>query len=314
MLLKELRYVLAIHNYGTMAKASQHLYISQPALSKYIQNLEDTLGVELFHRNNGRLTLTFAGEHYVSAAQRMLEIFEHLESELTDVQNAEKGRIRLGISTFRGPYLLPKVISKFHKQYPEIDLNVTEESAENLEQMLSHGELDIAILNIPLSNSNLEYIPILEEEILLAIPPEHTANEFAVAKDGYRYPWIDLKHFETDSFILLKPQFKTRQITNAILNTINFSPKSVIETGNINTAYRLAANGYGATFIPETYVHNSSSSVKAKVYSFGESKTKITLAAVYKKDAYMSKACQIFLDMIEEFYNIGGEKVFPENV
>ncbi|MEG1049401.1 MAG: LysR family transcriptional regulator, partial [Oscillospiraceae bacterium] len=53
MLLKELRYVLAIHTYGTMAKASQHLYISQPALSKYIQNLEDTLNVELFHRNNG---------------------------------------------------------------------------------------------------------------------------------------------------------------------------------------------------------------------------------------------------------------------
>ena len=99
MLLKELRYVLAIHTYGTMAKASQHLYISQPALSKYIQNLEDTLNVELFHRNNGRLTLTFAGEQYVSAATRMLEIFENLENELTDVQNAAKGRIRLGIST-----------------------------------------------------------------------------------------------------------------------------------------------------------------------------------------------------------------------
>ena len=156
MLLKELRYVLAIHTYGTMAKASQHLYISQPALSKYIQNLEDTLNVELFHRNNGRLTLTFAGEQYVSAATRMLEIFENLENELTDVQNAAKGRIRLGISTYRGPYLLPKVIAKFHREYPSIDLNVTEESAENLEQMLSRGELDIAILNLPLSLPNLE--------------------------------------------------------------------------------------------------------------------------------------------------------------
>ncbi|MEG0090396.1 MAG: LysR family transcriptional regulator substrate-binding protein, partial [Oscillospiraceae bacterium] len=95
---------------------------------------------------------------------------------------------------------------------------------------------------------------------------------------------------------------------------INFAPKSIIETGNINTAYRLAANGYGVSFIPETYVHNSSSSVKANVYSFGKPETRITLAAVYRKDAYLSKACQIFLDMIEEFYKYGGEKVFPENV
>lgn len=314
MLLKELRYVLAIHTYGTMAKASQHLYISQPALSKYIQNLEDTLNVELFHRNNGRLTLTFAGEQYVSAATKMLEIFEHLENELTDVQNAAKGRIRLGISTFRGPYLLPKVISKFHRQYPEVDLNVTEESAENLEQMLSRGELDIAILNIPLSLPNLEYIPILEEEILLAIPPDHPKADLAVEKEGCQYPWMDIKNFETDSYILLKPQFKSRQITNAILNTVNFSPKSVIETGNINTAYRLAANGYGVTFIPETYVNNSSSSVKAKVFSFGHPCTKITLAVVYKKDAYMSKSCQIFLDMIKEFYKPSGEKELPENI
>ena len=312
MLLKELRYVLAIHTYGTMAKASQHLYISQPALSKYIQNLEDTLNVELFHRNNGRLTLTFAGEKYVSAATKMLEIFEHLENELSDVQNAEKGRIRLGISTFRGPYLLPKVIANFHKQYPEIDLNVTEESAENLEQMLSRGELDIAILNTPLSQPNLESIPILEEEILLAIPPEHKNNQYSVIKEGFRYPWIDIKLFETDSYVLLKPQFKTRQITNAIINTINFSPKSIIETGNINTAYRLAANGYGVTFLPETYVHNSSSNIKAKVYSIGDIPTKITLAAVYKKDTYMSKACQILLDMIKEFYRYGCEVGFDD--
>lgn len=312
MLLKELRYVLAIHTYGTMAKASQHLYISQPALSKYIQNLEDTLNVELFHRNTGRLTLTFAGEQYVSAATKMLEIFEHLESELTDVQNAAKGRIRLGISTYRGPYLLPKVIAKFHRQYPDIDLNVTEESAENLEQMLSRGELDIAILNIPLSLPNLEYIPILEEEILLAIPPDHPMINMGEEKEGCRYPWIDIKHFETDSYILLKPHFKSRQITNAILNTINFAPKSVIETGNINTAYRLAANGYGVTFTPETYVHNSSSSVKAKVFSFGQPCTKITLAVVYKKDSYMSKACQILLDMIKEFYSYENKSYLPE--
>ncbi|MEG0018966.1 MAG: LysR family transcriptional regulator [Oscillospiraceae bacterium] len=314
MLLKELRYVLAIHTYGTMAKASQHLYISQPALSKYIQNLEDTLNVELFHRNNGRLSLTFAGEKYIFAATKMLEIFEHLECELTDVQNAAKGRIRLGISTFRGPYLLPKVISKFHNSYPQVDLSVSEESAENLEQMLSRGELDLAILNIPLTMPNLDYIPILDEEILLAIPPDHPKSDYGIINEGHRYPWIDLKHFENDSYILLKPSFKTRQITNAVLNTINFAPKSIIETGNINTAYRLAANGYGVSFIPETYVHNSSSSVKANVYSFGKPETRITLAAVYRKDAYLSKACQIFLDMIEEFYKYGGEKVFPENV
>ena len=313
MLLKELKYVLAIHTYGTMAKASQHLYISQPALSKYIQNLEDTLNVELFHRNNGRLSLTFAGEQYVSAATKMLEIFDHLENELSDVQNAAKGRIRLGISTYRGPYLLPKVIAKFHREYPEIDLNVTEESAENLEQMLSRGELDIAVLNLPLSLPNLEYTPILEEEILLAIPPDHPKANLAVKKEGCKYPWIDIKHFETDSYVLLKPHFKSRQITNAVLNTINFAPKSVIETGIINTGYRLAANGYGVTFIPETYVNNSSSSVKAKVFSFGQPCTKITLAVVYKKDTYMSKACQIFLDMIKDFY-VGTDKTLPENV
>ena len=308
MLLKELRYVLAIHNYGTMAKASQHLYISQPALSKYIQNLEDSLDIELFHRNNGRLSLTYSGERYISAATKMLEIFEHLENELHDVQNAKKGRIRLGISTFRGPYLLPKVISKFHIEYPDVDLNVCEDGADQLEQMIARGEIDIAIINLPLSSPNLDYTPLLNEEILLAIPPDHPKTDYGTINEGHRYPWIDLKYFANDSFILLKPGFKTRHITDSVLSTIAFNPKSVIETGNLNTAYRLAANGYGVTFVPETYVHNSSSSVKANVYSFGKPETRITLAAVYRRDAYMSKACQIFLEMIEEFYKYGGSR------
>ncbi|MEG2175104.1 MAG: LysR family transcriptional regulator, partial [Oscillospiraceae bacterium] len=269
MLLKELRYVLAITTYGSVAKAAEHLYLSQPALSKYIQNLENNLSTALFHRINGRLSLTYAGERYVSAATRMLDIFEQMESEVQDIEDAKRGRIRVGISTFRGPFLLPTVISAFHRDFPNIEIVIQEQDADALEHMLLHGELDLCVVNLPLTRPGLAYIPLLEEELLLTVPKDYPNIPRSITLPGKKYPWIDLASFAKGSFILLKKELKTRGIVNALLREAGFAPQSLIETSNIDTAFRLSAAGFGVSIVPETFALNSASLEKPLLFSIG---------------------------------------------
>lgn len=103
MLLKELNYILAIEKYGTITKAAEHLYISQPALSKYIKTLEETLDTNLLENTGRGIILTDAGKHYAKAARKMMEIYETMSRNLLNSDNMIHGTLRIGTSFTREP-------------------------------------------------------------------------------------------------------------------------------------------------------------------------------------------------------------------
>ena len=122
MVLHNYEYFVAIVEAGSLTKAAEHLYVSQPSLSQYLKRLEASLGVELFDRSTSPLRLTYTGERYYQYVLQMMKLDENVRREFQDIKNQTSGRPRLGVALWRGACLLPDVFPTFHQQYPDIHI------------------------------------------------------------------------------------------------------------------------------------------------------------------------------------------------
>lgn len=118
MELKEARYILAIAKHKSIGKAAESLFISQPSLSRYIKDLENRLGVQLFQRINNRLILTHAGEKYVETAKKITEMYTDLEKDLSGINEELSGRLRVGCAVLRMSYNMPSTSSPLSPNTP----------------------------------------------------------------------------------------------------------------------------------------------------------------------------------------------------
>ena len=112
MVLHNYEYFVAIVDEGSLTKAAEHLYVSQPSLSQYLKRLEANLGVELFDRSASPLRLTYTGERYYQYVLQMMKLDENIRREFQDIKNQTSGRLRLGVALWRGACLLPDVFPK----------------------------------------------------------------------------------------------------------------------------------------------------------------------------------------------------------
>ena len=146
---------------GHMTKASEELFISQPAISQAIKKLEEQLGGTLFIRSNKGMTLTKEGKMFYEYVKGALELINNAENEFTSFKELSKGEIRIGCSTTLTKLILLEAIKEFHSDYPNININITNDLTSNLINDLKMGKLDLVIFNesnIKETNVRLEKI------------------------------------------------------------------------------------------------------------------------------------------------------------
>jgi len=149
-----------LHFIGSISKAANFLYISQPAITKSIKKLEDELGITLFNRSPKGVTLTENGKVFYEFIKNGVENFMNGEHKLTSLKNLESGVIKIGASATVTKYFLLPFIEKYHTLYPNIDISITNHLTHNLVSLLKKGSLDLLIVNLPMaSDTNLKVIP-----------------------------------------------------------------------------------------------------------------------------------------------------------
>ena len=144
---KDLSYVVAIAEYQKITTAANALFISQPTLTKFLQNLEHDLGQKLFHRVGNKFLLTYAGQRYVAKAVEILKLKKELDDEMADIIKSNSGELKVGYPAVRGGYMLPCTLPLFKKLYPNVKINTTEAPSATLESMLVDGSVDLAFFN-----------------------------------------------------------------------------------------------------------------------------------------------------------------------
>lgn len=148
---------------GSISKAANFLYISQPAITKSIKKLEQELGITLFYRTPKGVTLTDGGKIFFEYIKNGVESFMNGEHKLTALNNLETGSLRIGASTTVTKYYLLPYIEKFHKSYPKINISITNHLTNTMISLLKKGSLDFLIVNLPMKLDNsLNVIPCAE--------------------------------------------------------------------------------------------------------------------------------------------------------
>jgi len=165
MNLKQAQYVKTIAECGSITAAAKKLFVSQPSLSQMLRQLEQDTGLPIFDRSTSPMRLTYAGEKYLYAAERILAANAELDSQLREIRQEHAGRLRLGISVTRAMQVMPLVMPVFQQQYPNVTLQLTESGSANLEELLRGGSIDLAFAALESTSPSLAY-ELLEKETI----------------------------------------------------------------------------------------------------------------------------------------------------
>ena len=249
------RYLIAIAEQQSFSKAAAASFVSQPYLSRLVQETEAELGTRLFIREKTRVCLTRAGERYIDYCRDLIQMEKNMRSDLREFAEQKRGRIRIGISSSNGSYILPFALPEFCASYPDIEVSVSDGlREETMVDNLRSAVLDIAFFSRPVCPEDLDWQLIRQEPILLVLPPEHPAG-IPEARGNYEEaPYFyrkDLEKLQHDPFIALHPEKGIGQIARDIFSRCGFAPRTVFTLNNVETAYRMAARGLGYTFIPQ---------------------------------------------------------------
>jgi len=290
---RQLQYVVQLANEKNFSRAAEKLHIAQPSLSQQIAKLEKELGIQLFQRNTSSVDLTYAGSIFAKRAQKILDMVAQLQNEMDDISQMRKGRLMIGSLPITGAHIWPKVLPIFRQRYPDIEIVLVEETTAVLEQLTANGQTDVSLLTLPLQDKTLDYIPLIEETIYLAVPQNHP---LACRTEG-----VSLSAFADQPFIMLKKGQGFRDTSVQICADAGFSPQIVFESSNIETVQSLVAAGMGVGFVPQM-VARAAWSEHAPVYlTITEPYTPYrTIVIAHKRDRYMTKAAMAFIRTMVE--------------
>ncbi len=284
---RQLQYAIQIAQERNFSRAAEKLHIAQPSLSQQLSKLEKELGVLLFKRSTNSVELTHAGDVFVKKAQQIVDMADQLRREMEDIADMRKGRLVVGSLPMTGAHVLPHVLPAFREAYPNIEIVLIEETTRQLEQLTASGGTDVSLLSLPLIEPSLAYLPVIEEGICLAVPPDHP---LALHPDKA----VAVGQLKDEPFVLLKKGQGFRLIAHDLCAAAGFDPRVVFESANIDTVQALVAAGMGVAFLPKM-VTRSDWQGRAPVYLRLEGNPTRTLVIAYRKGRYLSNAAEAFI-------------------
>lgn len=240
--LRQLEYVVAVHQHGSFVLAAELLNVSQPSLSNQVAAVEAELGVRLFHRGRGTTTATAKGLEFVRRARRILSEVESLRGVMiSDLPFA--GRLRLGVLPSIGPYLLPQVVQSLHRDQPDLRVIVREENTLSLDEGIRNGRFD-AIISTPEDHSNTWQRPLFTEPLWVAVSRDHplAALSQVAARDlsGQRLLTLDTGH-------------RLARIVYALAGQSGGIVSDDYEGTSLDSILLMAATGAGVGVIPDLF-------------------------------------------------------------
>ena len=300
-------YFLTIVEEGTLTRAAQRLYVSQSSLSQYLKRLENSLGIELYEHGTSPMKLTYAGKRYYEHILRITKEEENLKREIQDIQSDLSGSIRLGVALWRGANLLPKVFPPFHSKYPQIHLELEEGPSEQMVQALLNDRIDFAVMNLPhtLDYSRFECLTICEERFLVAMPENNPLVREALQnpKMYHGNPVIPFDILEKIPWIASKQGMNSTVEVSHLLGKNQIYPEILLRTANMTTAINLVAEGMGYCFVPERGASVCMRPGKIHYFEVDSPGHVWTLAVVYRRDVYLPRIAQLFIDELMQAYN-----------
>jgi LysR family hydrogen peroxide-inducible transcriptional activator len=289
MELDQLRYVVAIADTGNFTRAAERSHISQPSLSQQVLNLESEVGHKLFHRLGRKAVLTEAGATFLERARKILFEVDNAAKELSDHPSLDR-RITVGAVPTIMPYLLAPVIAKCHEQHPNLQIYAREDFRHDLVRGVVEGDLDLAVVTLPVKDHRLSIEPLLTEQLLLVVGKSHP---FASR------PEIRLKDLAEETFVSMGDSSTLAAQIRGFFGDHNFAPTIGYRCAQVTTLKLFVAMGLGISILPEVARRPDDRNSLTYLRLAGAAPTR-ELAVIRHLQRYQSRGAEQFLALLRE--------------
>ncbi|EOS24192.1 hypothetical protein C806_02234 [Lachnospiraceae bacterium 3-1] len=293
--LSSYRIFYAVANTGNISKAAKELYISQPAISKSIQKLEENIGVKLFDRSSRGVTLTSEGELLYAHVKSAFETLTSGEEKLRRSIALGIGNLTIGVSSTLCKYILLPYLRDFIKKYPHINISIACHSTHQTLKLLEDGKLDIGLIGKPELFKNIDFYPLREIEDIFVASKDYLRN---LKIRGVEKQYI----LQNSTLLLLDKENMTRQYIDNYFQNSQTIIQDIIEVSNMDLLIEMSKIGLGIGCAIRDFVQN-----ELKIGSLVEIPLNLPIPKrfvgfAYKKDAKISKSLKHFIDFYEEYH------------
>jgi LysR family transcriptional regulator, low CO2-responsive transcriptional regulator len=284
-----------VSKHRSFSRAAEALQLTQPSITARIQALERELGEEMFERGGRGVRLTDAGNAFLPYVERILQTLREGRDAVDEVRNVQLGSLRLGTAITISTYVLPNILHKFTDRYPGLEVVVRTGRSEQVMQMLLSDEVHVALAR-SLANPEVENIHLYDDEIVLAVNPEHP-----FAKGGR----VTVAEAATEPIVLFDRGSSYYGLINNFFRQAGVIPNVAMELDSLEATKRMVEEGLGIALVPLVTVERElASGDLVKVDLADAEPLSRPIALIYRKSRKRPRTAQAFIDTLAEIYAV----------
>lgn len=263
MTITQLEYAVAVATYHSFVAAAEKCYVTQPTLSMQIQKLEDELGIKLFDRNNRPNTVTAIGAPIIEQAKIILSECEKVFELVKSNQGIVAGLFKLAVIPSVAPYLMPGLLDRYSKDYPDVRLQVKEMETEQIISALKNNEIDAAIVSTPLENNGIQEYPLFYEPFV---------GYFSEGEKALKKKMIATTDIDMERLLLLNEGHCMRNqvldLCSDHIHELQANKSFQYDSSSVDTLRKLVDRQKGMTVLPELAVNDFTEDQQDRVRYF----------------------------------------------
>ncbi|MEZ8217662.1 selenium metabolism-associated LysR family transcriptional regulator [Fervidibacter sacchari] len=290
----QLEIFCAVAELKSFSRAAEALFVSQPTVTSHISALEKRLGVKLFDRTTRKVTLTPAGKLLYRHAKALLAEHEAAMQELSKFQGGLRGRLVFGSSTIPAHYLLPSLMAKFCREFPETQLLMRVGSSGEVLDSVLNGELEMGVIGFRPDEPQIRTIPLWNDEVVLIVPPEHEWSERT---------FVPIAELTNQPFVFREEGSGTRKTFEQFLLKHKISPRQlriVAEVGSTEAVKQFVAAGGGVGFVSVRAVDCEAEQERLRIVRLQEGRITRQFFAIIPTGRTISPLCNAFVRFLRE--------------
>ena len=285
-----LKSLVAVSEAGAITEAASRLGLTQPALTRRIQQLEEEFGAELLSRSRKGARLTEMGVLVEREARALINRYDNLKLEVASRQSVEGGTVRIGGGAAAVSFVLPDAIASFQKAYPGVHFQVKEASSSEIATDVATGQLELGLVTLPVRTTDIEVNPLINDHVVLIAAPD---NPLAQAKQ------VDVRELDGQNFVGFEGGSAIRQIVDSALRQAGVEINVIMELRSIPAIVQMVATTGTLAFVSDMGVRNQD-----LVRAIGVKGLKITrdLGLARRKSTLLSPAAERFASEFERSF------------
>jgi len=281
---------LEVAKLQSFSRAAEKLFRTQPAISAQIRLLEQECGEKLFDRSGKKVLMTPAGEILYRYAEKLMALHKEALQAIAELNQTPRGKLYIGANEATCLYVLPRTFARFKQLYPLVQISIYRNFSHKILQKVQEGAVDVGIVTLPLTATNLEVIPVFRDELQVVTPKTHplAKNRSVTIEEIAHHP------------LILPKTGHTRVVIDRLLRSERDHLQISMELASVETIKKFVGAGLGISLVSRTYVQPEVAAGLLRLIPLDGQKIYRELGLVYRRDRYLSLPAKVFIEVVRE--------------